>query len=130
MKIIILLVSVLTISMVNFSFAADVSLRLADKSWQRLEYANIEPNTFIQLPDGIKISVRETKSPLIYVFDKPQKITSVNVTGYISNLPVIPDGKEQGEKGLDDFALRFGLALQGQKRLNFAQKLNSSSDKE
>ena len=123
MKIIILLVSVLTISMVNFSFAADVPLRLTDKRWQNLKYTSIEPNTLIQLDDGIKISVRESNSPLIYVFDKPQKITSVNVTGYISDLPVFPDGKEQGEKGLDDFALRFGLVLQGRKRLNFAQKL-------
>lgn len=98
-------------------------MRLADERWQDLKYSRIEPNALSQLDNGIKISVKQSNSPLIYVFDKPQKINSVNVTGYTNGLPVIPDGKEQGEKGLDDFALRFGLVLQGPKRLNFAQKL-------
>jgi len=41
----------------------------------------------------------------------------------MGRLPVIPQGLKQGEKGADDFPFRLGLVLEGDKTLNFPQKL-------
>jgi hypothetical protein len=43
--------------------------------------------------------------------------------GKMGQLPIIPKGVQQGDKGADDFPFRLGLVLEGEKKLNFGQKL-------
>jgi len=105
------------------AFAGSVPMQLGEQYWQTLEYNNIRTNTVTELEQGLQIQVDASASPLIYVFDQPQTIQQVSVKGMMGRLPAIPSGLKQGEKGADDFPFRLGLVLEGDKTLNFAQKL-------
>lgn len=105
------------------AFAVNVPMQLDNQHWQALEYRSIPANRVTQLEQGLKIQVDASASPLIYVFDETKTISEVSVMGMIGQLPVIPAGLQQGEKGADDFPFRLGLVLEGDKTLNFAQEL-------
>jgi hypothetical protein len=114
--------------LVSFSYAVaalaiSVPMQLDKHHWQSLKYRNIPANRVTELAQGLQIQIDASASPLIYVFDEAQIINQVSVDGMIGNLPVIPQGLKQGEKGADDFPFRLGLVLEGDKTLNFAQKL-------
>ena len=100
-----------------------VPLQLQHHGWQQLNYKRIPANRINQLEHGIEIRIRASASPLIYLFEQPVELRKIRVTGQMGALPVIPQGLVQGEQGADDFALRVGLVLEGEKRLNFAQRL-------
>lgn len=104
--------------------AAEVPLDLDRPNWQTLEYKGIPANTVLQASDGIQIQINASASPLIYVFDQPEALSSIQVRGGITGgLPAIPDESQQGDEGADDFAFRIGLVIAGDKTLSFAQKL-------
>lgn len=105
------------------AIALDVPLQLDNHSWQSLTYKNIKANTVSQTDNGFHIAVSASASPLIYVFEKPLTIQDIKVLGKMGQLPVIPKGVHQGDKGADDFPFRLGLVMAGEKTLNFAEKL-------
>ncbi|MCP4009307.1 MAG: hypothetical protein GY726_07315 [Proteobacteria bacterium] len=111
------------IGLTQFAGAISVPMQLDKQHWHALEYHNIRANRVNQVEQGLRIQVDRSASPLIYVFDQPQTIHEISVTGAMGRLPVIPQGLKQGEKGADDFPFRLGLVLEGDKTLNFAQKL-------
>lgn len=105
-------------------FAAEIPLNLDSPNWRTLEYKSIPSNTVLQADNALQIDIKDSASPLIYVFDQPQTFRTIQVKGeIIGNLPKIPTGYQQGEKGADDFAFRIGVVVGGSKTLNFAQKL-------
>lgn len=105
-------------------YAAEVPLDLDHPNWQTLEYKGIPPNTVRQIGDAVQIDVNASASPLIYVFNQPQELREMHVSGsIIGDLPDIRAGILQGDKNADDFAFRIGLVIAGSKTLNFAQKL-------
>lgn len=106
--------------------AMEVPLELQHDNWQQLEYDNIPANRVTQLEHGIAIHVESSASPLIYLFDRPVELSKLKVTGQMGALPVIPEGLVQGDRHADDFPLRVGLVLEGDKTLNFAQRLIAS----
>lgn len=110
-------------SLTQTAVAISVPMQLNKQHWQALEYNNIRANRVSQVEQGLQIQVDGSASPLIYVFDQPQTIRQISVMGALGQLPVIPQGLKQGEKGADDFPFRLGLVLEGEKTLNFAQKL-------
>lgn len=103
--------------------AHEIPLQLKHENWLQLEYDRIPSNQVIQLENALKIQVRASASPLIYLFDEPVLLNEINVTGKMGDLPSIPRDKQQGEQGADDFPFRIGLVLEGEKTLNFAQRL-------
>lgn len=109
------------------SFAFDVPLQLDSPNWQSLTYKNIKSNTVTQLDDGFKIEVDASASPLIYVFDEALTIQNITVSGQMAGLPTIPADAQQGDKNADDFPFRLGLVIEGDKTLNFAEKLIAPS---
>lgn len=102
--------------------ATEIPLQI-EGNWRPLNYKNIPANTYSETEKGLKIEVNSSASPLIYVFDTPQTIQSIRVNGEIGQLPVIPANLTQGDTGADDFPFRLGLVFEGDKTLNFAQKL-------
>ena len=103
--------------------AQEVPLDPGGKNWQSLSYRNIPANTFSRVDSGLKIEVKASASPLIYVFDQPVMMTQISAQGQLGQLPVLPQGLAQGEKGADDFVLRIGLVIAGDQTLSFTQKL-------
>ncbi len=103
--------------------AINVPMQLDKQHWHALKYHNIRANRVNQVEQGLRIQVNKSASPLIYIFDRPQIIHEISVTGVMGRLPAIPQGIKQGDKGADDFPFRLGLVLEGEKKLNFAQKL-------
>ena len=106
--------------------AKQVPLELDAKQWQILEYSNIPANRVSQDKYGIRIDVQASASPLIYIFDQPQSIQSISVSGTIGLLPMIPEGAQQGDRGADDFPFRLGLVLEGDRNLDLVQRLIAS----
>lgn len=124
MKRLIRSVLLLTIPCLAFtSHARDIPLQLQDQNWQILNYQRIPANQVNQLDQGLHIQVKSSASPLIYIFDEPVLLSSIKVIGKMGDLPIIPEGHLQGDEGADDFPFRLGLVLEGDKTLNFAERL-------
>jgi hypothetical protein len=94
--------------------------------WQELNFNKIKANHVEYSQEKIKISVTESASPLIYSFDSKKKITAFEVTAHVSeNYPQIPSQKVQGHKGFDDYVLRFGLIITGNKKMSWLNRLSA-----
>lgn len=94
-------------------------------NWQLLEYNRLDANQVAFSDQGMKVMVEQSASPIIYPLDHPKTVTRVAVTGNLSNLLNLP-ADSQGQKGSDDFSLKVGLVVAGDKTLNPVQKLFSA----
>jgi len=94
-------------------------------NWQLLEYSRLDANQVIFTDQGMKVTVDQSASPIIYPLDDPQTVTGVTVTGNLSNLLNVAADR-QGQQGSDDFSLKIGLVVAGDKTLNAVQKLFSA----
>ncbi len=91
--------------------------------WALETYSRIPVNDVSFSGEGIRIKVRKSASPLMIPLSQSGKITGFKITGEFHGLPQIPEGRRQGEKGADDYALRLGLIVPGSKQLSGWQKL-------
>ena len=98
----------------------DVPLSSSNR-WQALHYKNIPANQFGFSKDGMTISVNNSASPLILPLEKPLFVTRLRAKGQLKGKLNV-DSSRQGEKGYDDYVLRIGLVVPGEKRLNFIQR--------
>ncbi|MEM9401309.1 MAG: hypothetical protein AAGA44_02340 [Pseudomonadota bacterium] len=101
--------------------AEDVSVDELD-AWTVLSFSSIPPNEVSVVDGALSIKVRASASPLIYGFDTPTTLTAITVVGEWQGELRIPDGVVQGDKGADDFVLKFGVVEAGDRRLNFFQR--------
>jgi hypothetical protein len=72
------------------------------------------------------VNVAGSASPIIYPLDQPRLVRRVEVTGSLSELLAL-DANKQGLEGSDDFSLKIGLVVAGDKTLNGFQKLFSAN---
>jgi hypothetical protein len=93
------------------------------QGWKVLRFKNRLPNKVVCDEKGLHIKVECSVGLLVYGLDKQTEVNSVVLEGAVTDLPRIPEGKEQGGKRADDFAIRFGLVIPGKKRLNPIEKL-------
>ena len=93
--------------------------------WQLLEYSNLPANRVEFSDRGMLVSVKQSASPIVYPLDGISRVTRVSVSGELTGLLDIDPGR-QGQKGEDDFSLRVGLVIAGDKRLSFFQRLVSA----
>ena len=93
--------------------------------WQLLEYNRLEANDVTFTHEGMMVAVDQSASPIIYPLDNPKTVNRVSVTGNLSNLLNLRTDI-QGQKGNDDFSLKVGLVVAGEKTLNPLQKLISA----
>jgi hypothetical protein len=94
--------------------------------WQVLEYSNLPANRVEFDARGMSVSVNRSASPIIYPLPDSRPVRAVEVRGELSKLLNL-EGKTQGQAAADDFSLKIGLVLAGEKTLNFFQRLASPS---
>lgn len=93
------------------------------QGWQLLSFKNIPANQVEFKKEGLFVKVNKSSNPMVYPLGKkPLTVYGLKVQGSLTGRPQIPQGKTQGEKGADDFALKVGLVRPGQKRLSWWQR--------
>ncbi len=87
--------------------------------WENLNYRRLAPNQVDFTPDGVRIKVRASASPLIYPLSAPRRVSKAKVRLRVSGaLATPPDGKKWDE----DSRFRLGLVVSGDKRLSLLSK--------
>lgn len=114
-----ILISFYLLVIVKPTWAENISLDL--NKWHKVEYSKIKPNVIKQTKQGLEISVNNSSSALVFKFDQIKLIKQVKIKAKLKGL-INYRGKPPGSKEADDFPLRMGLILKGNKKLNFFQK--------
>ena len=92
-------------------------------NWYVLKYGSLAENRVVFSNNGLYVRVNKSASPLIYPLTKePLLVKRISITGHVDKLVSIKNSNKQGQKGFDDFNLRFGLVLLGPNRLNWLAK--------
>ena len=106
--------------------AGAIALPLQDAgNWQLLEYSGLPANRVEFGDDGMRVSVDRSASPIVYPLDGVRRVSRVSIAGELSALLAV-DADRQGQQGEDDFSLKVGLVLAGDKRLNVFQRMVSA----
>ena len=92
--------------------------------WQLLAYSTIPANQVSFTEQGMVVRVEQSASPVIYALDTPRWVRTVKVSGRLSNLLAVSEAT-QGLEGADDFSLKVGLVVAGNKTLNLFQRMFS-----
>ncbi len=91
--------------------------------WEKESYSGITANRIEISTRGILVHVRESASPLIFQMKSAKRISGFRISGEFEGLPKFKDAARQGEKGADDYALRLGFVVPGNKHLSGFEKL-------
>ena len=91
--------------------------------WEQEKYSHIPKNEVSFSEKGILIRVIHSASPLIFPLDSTKKVTGFRVRGEFRGLPNFSNVGLQGEKGADDYVLRVGFVIPGNKHLTGLKKL-------
>lgn len=103
------------------------SLPVADSSaWQQLEFNNVPANDLHFSAEGLTITVNQSASPIIYPLVTPRQVARVRVGGHLSGLVNLTQ-TAQGQPRADDFALRLGLVIAGDRTLKPMQRMMAPS---
>ena len=94
--------------------------------WKTEKFSSRPANMVTASSSGIVIKVEKSASPLIFPLKSKTKVNGFKIAGNFSALPVFKDVARQGEKGADDFPLRIGFIVPGEKRLTGVRKLFAS----
>lgn len=105
-----------------------IPLKLSGKSdnheqgWKVIQFQNKPPNKIAFEENGLHIAVESSASLLAYCLNESVDVNGVLLQGSVTGFPNIPEGKRQGDKQADDFAIRFGLVISGTKKLGKIEK--------
>lgn len=95
--------------------------------WRQEEYSKTPKNEVSFSNAGLLIQVNKSASPLIHPLNSRLRIIGFKVRGEFKGLPNFPDVSKQGEKGSDDYPLRIGFIVPGEKRLTAFKKMFASA---
>lgn len=84
--------------------------------WLRLNYSRIQPTEYKFSNGKLTIQVDKSASPFLFPFKKPVKLKSIRLKGALLEVPAMKPDK-------DDFILRVGPAIEGQRQLNALQRM-------
>ncbi len=93
--------------------------------WQVLEYRELPANAVEFGDTGMAVRVAASASPIIYPLPRPAKIERIEISGHLDRLLALAPGA-QGSGEADDYALKLGLVVAGNKTLNPVQRLFSA----
>lgn len=93
--------------------------------WQLLEYRELPANVVEFGAAGMAVRVAASASPIIYPLQRPTTIERIEISGYLDRLLALAPGA-QGSREADDYALKLGLVVAGDKTLNPVQRLFSA----
>lgn len=98
-----------------------LAIPLEPSAWKQIPYGSTPTHT-LSSEKGLKIEVEKSASALVYQFEAPKKIKSIEIE-LTQKGSIDYKEKKMGEKGGDDFPLRLGLVMSGTKKLSWSQKL-------
>jgi len=96
------------------------------KGWKIVRFKNVPPNKWQSDEDGLHVRVQHSADLLTYCFSEETQVRRILVRGSVAGLPVIPEGRVQGDEKADDFAIRFGLVVSGTRKLGRTEKFFAS----
>ena len=94
---------------------------LDPEMWKLISYDGIRPNQIKKLDKSMEIQVDSSAAPVVYKLKKPQKVTRVKFNALLEG-KLKYGNKKAGAKGADDFPLRVGLVVKGDKKLGTLKK--------
>jgi len=107
-----------------FFLAAAIAIPLPDSTaWKQEKYSKIPQNEVSFSKEGMLVGVDASASPLMHPLWPAKKITGFRVVGEFKGLPTFPKVEGQGEVGFDDYALRVGFVIPGEKKLSGLKKI-------
>ncbi len=107
----------------SFLFATLVVPTTHLNAWKSEKFSNVPKNETTVSPQGLLIRVNSSAGPLIYPLKSKIEILGFKVRGEFKGLPNMTNPSLQGETGFDDYALRLGFVLPGDKKLSGFKKL-------
>jgi hypothetical protein len=72
---------------------------------------------------GIRIEVNNSASPIIFSFPASREVKGFTIEGEFLGLPKFQRAELQGTKGNDDYPLRFGFILPGEKKMSALESI-------
>lgn len=91
--------------------------------WKIEQFSNIPKNEVTASSKGLLIKVNKSAAPLIFPLKTNAKISGFKVSGNFSGLPKLAKPSQQGDKGFDDYPLRVGFVIPGEKRHSGLKKV-------
>ena len=107
----------------SFLFAAIVIPTNSLTDWKTEKFSSVPKNETTVSPDGLLIRVNSSAGPLIFPLKSKIKIIGFKIRGEFQGLPKISNLSLQGEKGFDDYPLRLGFVIPGEKKLSGFKKM-------
>lgn len=107
----------------SFLFAAMVLPTTNLTDWKIEQFSRVPKNEVTASAKGLLIRINGSAGPLIYPLKAKTKISGFKVTGEFLGLPKFTNPSLQGEKGYDDYPLRLGFVIPGEKRLSGLKKM-------
>lgn len=98
---------------------------ILSSAWHVGNYSKITPNRVAFTDMKLFIEVKSSASPLIYSFGSTKRISGFKISGEFKGLPRMADYSLQGQKGYDDYPLRVGFIIKGDRKLNYLSRLIS-----
>lgn len=95
--------------------------------WKIESYSNMTPNQVSVVNQTLQIKVSASSSPLFYPLKKTSIVKGFKLKVHFIGLPVFKELERQGEKNFDDFALRIGFVVPGDKKLQGIKKMFAAS---
>ncbi|OFZ30081.1 MAG: hypothetical protein A2622_09510 [Bdellovibrionales bacterium RIFCSPHIGHO2_01_FULL_40_29] len=90
--------------------------------WKVEQFSGVPKNEVTASEKGIRVHVDKSAGPLIHPLKAITKITGFKISGHFLGLPQFAKASSQGEKGFDDYSLRVGFVLSGEKTLTGLKK--------
>lgn len=112
-----------TKSFQSFLLAAIVIPTNSLKDWKTEKFSSVPKNETTASPNGLLIQVKSSAGPLIFPLKSKIKIVGFKIRGEFQGLPKISNPSLQGEKGSDDYPLRLGFIIPGEKKLSGFKKM-------
>lgn len=111
----------------NLALAAFLIPTESLDSWKIERFSSGPQNSVSASSAGLKIAVKKSASPLIYPLPQAKRLSGFRVSGKFQGLPKVSDVSKQGERGHDDFPLRVGFLVPGEKKLSGLARLVAAS---
>ncbi|MDF1811879.1 MAG: hypothetical protein P1V20_06680 [Verrucomicrobiales bacterium] len=114
-------------ALVALASAEEIPLRVKSTThpygWRLLAFKNSKANTLYTSNGSLLVAVNASSGPLVYSFGEVKTISGFTFQGTVDGLILLPALKNQGESGADDFVLRFGIILSGDKKMTRLQSM-------
>ncbi len=102
------------------SVALPLPVKESSPQWKIYRYDDLPPNHFEFGPQGLRVGVDKSVSPLVYVFPQRTTVKGFRLEADFRGLPIRADSKRDD---YDDKALRVGVIVPGRLKPTFLERM-------